>query len=81
MSSIHGHEVLAMMQNNYYANEQALVEAIDQKFGKEAKFHTCSKSDMNAGELVALLKHKGKFKFEGEASNEFTVDSRKICRH
>ncbi|QIQ20960.1 YecH family metal-binding protein [Zophobihabitans entericus] len=78
MSSIHGHEVLHMMHEQNYT-EDSLLTAINQKFGENARFHTCSKEDMTAQELIALLKHKGKFKPAGE--QQFTVDSRKICRH
>lgn len=78
MNSIHGHEVLHMMAGQSYT-EESLLQAINQKFGNEAKFHTCSKQDMNAQELIAFLKAKGKFK--PAPSSGFTVDSSKICRH
>ncbi|WP_255306886.1 MULTISPECIES: DUF2492 family protein [unclassified Gilliamella] len=32
------------------------------KFGANAKFHTCSQSDMNAYQIIAFLKAKCKFK-------------------
>ncbi|WP_392551831.1 YecH family protein [Orbus wheelerorum] len=78
MSSIHGHEVLNMMEGNNY-NEDSLLKQINEKFGLNAKFHTCSKQDMCAIELIELLKRKGKFKPTQLA--KFTVDSSKICDH
>ncbi|WP_392560527.1 YecH family metal-binding protein [Orbus mooreae] len=78
MGSIHGHEVLDMMKNHHYTEESLLV-AINQKFGENATFHTCSKQGMTAQELIKFLAHKGKFK--SAESSEFTVDVTKICHH
>ncbi|WP_392566776.1 YecH family protein [Utexia brackfieldae] len=79
MTSIHGHEVLAMMQAQSYADEQSLLAAINAKFGADATFHTCSKSAMNAAQLIAFLKAKGKFKTVAE--DHFTVNPDRICHH
>lgn len=76
MSSIHGHEVLHMMQGHEYT-EARLLAAIGQKFGSEAKFHNCSQQDLTAKQLVTFLKSKGKFM--PTKPSEFTVDSDKIC--
>lgn len=78
MTSIHGHDVLYMMEGNNYT-ETSLLDAIKQKFGPNAEFHTCSKQNMSANELIQFLKSKGKFKPVKET--EFTVDTRKICNH
>jgi probable metal-binding protein len=80
MISVHGHAVLEMMDGNDYT-ESSLLDAIHKKFGTEARFHTCSQSDMNANQLVAFLKAKGKFKPTSADNSQFTVDTRKICRH
>lgn len=78
MNSIHGHEVLNMMHNNNYS-EESLLNALNNKFGVDAKFHTCSKQNMSAQELINFLKLKGKFK--ATEQTQFTVDSTKICNH
>ncbi|SCB72636.1 probable metal-binding protein [Gilliamella bombicola] len=78
--SIHGHEVLHMMDGNNYT-EASLLNAINDKFGVDAKFHTCSQSDMSAEQLIAFLKAKGKFKPSVTHGSEFTVDNKKICKH
>ncbi len=78
MVSIHGHEVLQMMEGNSYT-ELSLLAAIEQRFGKHAKFHTCSKTDMNASELIAFLKVKAKF--SPVTNTQFTVNIQKICHH
>lgn len=78
MSSIHGHEVLHMMHNHTYS-EASLIQAIKDKFGNDARFHTCSAQGMSAEELVTFLKDKRKFMPVNEES--FTVDSDKICNH
>ncbi|MBI0027685.1 metal-binding protein [Gilliamella apicola] len=78
MLSIHGHEVLQMMAGNNYT-ESSLLEAIEKRFGKNAKFHTCSEANMNAEQLICFLKLKGKFKPDNNSG--FTVNETKICRH
>ncbi|ACS86136.1 YecH family metal-binding protein [Musicola paradisiaca] len=79
MSSIHGHEVLHMMMaaNRSFTTE-ALVAAIEERFGADARFHTCSAADMTAAALVQFLADKGKFIPQ---DNGFTTHESKICRH
>ncbi|MGK5721520.1 YecH family metal-binding protein, partial [Proteus mirabilis] len=56
MASIHGHEVLHMILSSKVAfTQRSLIEAIHQRFGEEARFHTCSAENMTAAELVAFL--------------------------
>ena len=62
MPSIHGHEVLQMMIASGETYTVATLEAaIVARFGKEARFHTCSAENLSAAELVAFLQKKGKF--------------------
>ena len=75
----HGHEVLHMMEGHSYADKQQLVDAIINRFGSEARFCTCSATDMTAAELVDFLANKGKFK--PAAADSFTVDTTKVCKH
>ncbi|HBI6860953.1 TPA: YecH family protein [Enterobacter cloacae] len=77
--SIHGHDVLNMMiESGERYTEQSLVAAIGARFGEDARFHTCSASDMSAAELVAFLAVRGKFI---PAEEGFSTHESKICRH
>lgn len=77
--SIHGHEVMNMMiESNKTWTAASLEKAIHEKFGEDARFHTCSAKDMTAAELVAFLKQRGKFIDSDEG---FTTDSSRICNH
>lgn len=59
MNSIHGHEVLNMMiESGEQYTHGSLEAAIKARFGEQARFHTCSASDMTAAELVAFLAAK-----------------------
>ena len=60
--SIHGHDVMRMMveANRAFTKEQLEI-AIREKFGAEARFHTCSASGMTAKELIGFLKMRSKF--------------------
>ncbi|CAM7666542.1 YecH family metal-binding protein [Lelliottia nimipressuralis] len=79
MTSIHGHDVLNMMiESGEQFTEQSLVQAIDSRFGNNARFHTCSAENMTAAELVAFLAARGKFI---PADEGFSTHVSKICRH
>lgn len=79
MTSIHGHDVLNMMiESGEQYMEQSLVQAIDSRFGNNARFHTCSAENMTAAELVAFLAARGKFI---PADEGFSTHVSKICRH
>lgn len=76
--SIHAHEILNMMVGHSYTEEE-LVNAIKEKFGEDALFHTCSQKDLDPVQMVAFLKKKGKFaEVEG---NKLTVDPERVCGH
>ena len=75
----HGHEVLHMMEGHSYATREELIAAIEEKFGPDEQFCTCSAAGMSAAQLVEFLEARGKFKpADGDT---FTVDSSKICKH
>lgn len=77
--SIHGHDVLNMMiESGRNWTQDSLIAEIEQRFGKEAKFHTCSAEDMNAAQLVEFLRKRGKF-IDGD--DGFATDFSKICNH
>jgi probable metal-binding protein len=79
MTSIHGHDVLNMMiESGEQYTEQSLVQAIDSRFGNNARFHTCSAENMTAAELVAFLAARGKFI---PADEGFSTHVSKICLH
>lgn len=79
MTSIHGHDVMQMMLENEQAfSKESLREAIETRFGAQARFHTCSASDMSAEELIVFLEKKGKFVEQGTG---FSTQADKICDH
>lgn len=79
MSSIHGHEVLNMMIDSGESFSTAsLITAIEQRFGANARFHTCSQQDLTAAQLVDFLASRGKFI---PSDNGFNTHSSKICQH
>ncbi|HCL5269494.1 TPA: YecH family protein [Salmonella enterica] len=79
MDSIHGYEVLNMMiESGEQYTPASLEAAIKARFGEQARFHTCSASDMTAAELVAFLTAKGKFIV---VDGGFSTHESKICRH
>ena len=77
MKKLHAHEVLNMMGTKTYT-EELLKKEILENFGEDTLFYTCSAEDMNADELIAFLKQKGKFKPQEEG---FAFDETKRCNH
>jgi len=79
MSSIHGHEVLEMIMSSGCSYTKAsLRSAIDDRFGRDARFYTCSAENMTAEELIEFLAQRGKFMDQAEG---FVADPTKICKH
>ena len=77
--SIHGHDVMRMMvEAGRPFTEAQLEEAIVRKFGAEARFHTCSASEMTPKELIGFLKMRSKFIVE---DNRLSMAAKNICDH
>lgn len=76
---IHGHEVMHMMlESGQNYTRDSLRKAIHERFGKEARFYTCSASDMDAEALIEFLAARGKFVDSGEG---FNMAADKMCSH
>ena len=76
---VHGHEVMQMMlELNRSFTRETLRDAILERFGKEARFFTCSAQDMTADELIHFLAQRGKFV---ERENGFSTEPDRICQH
>ncbi|GJA10089.1 DUF2492 family protein [Aeromonas caviae] len=77
--SIHGHEVMEMMlEQKSPFTRASLRAAIASRFGAEARFHTCSASEMDADALIDFLARRGKF-IDSESGFQTRAD--KICNH
>ncbi|QLE85991.1 DUF2492 family protein [Shewanella sp. Scap07] len=77
--SIHGHQVMQLMLSLGKAvTKTELKSLMAENFGEDARFHTCSASEMDAEQLIAFLDAKGKF----IASNEgIETAADRICNH
>ena len=78
-NSIHGHEVMHMMLESGQSYTRAsLRQAIHERFGKEARFYTCSASDLDADALISFLEARGKFVDMGTG---FGTAADRLCSH
>ena len=77
--SVHGHDVLNFMLTQEGFTKESLIASIEEKFGKEICFHTCSQENMSAAELVEFLEMRGKF--INDTTGTFNTHSDKICSH
>ena len=76
---VHGHKVMKMMlENKKEYTKDNLVNDIEKKFGKDARFYTCSAADMDAKGIMEFLEKKGKFLKKDKG---FVTDKSKICNH
>ena len=79
MESIHGHDVIEMIQQADHGFSRAeLVSAIETKFGTDTRFHTCSAENLTAEGLVEFLAARGKFVGN---DNALAIDPSKLCQH
>ncbi|CAJ1857763.1 YecH family metal-binding protein [Aeromonas jandaei] len=77
--SVHGHEVMEMMlEQDGQFTRASLKQAMAQRFGADARFHTCSASEMDAEALIDFLAARGKFIEAGEG---FQTRADRICNH
>ena len=78
-NSIHGHEVMhLMLELGGPFTKDSLKQAIDSRFGTQARFHTCSAEGLDAEALIELLRERGKFVDSAEG---FTTEAERICQH
>jgi len=77
--STHGHDVIEMIVSSQQLYTMAsLKDAINARFGADARFHTCSAEGMDAGQLIAFFAQRGKFAGRPEG---FTINQEKVCQH
>lgn len=67
-----------MLSSGHTYTRDSLETAIVERFGSEARFHTCSAENMTPRELVNFLVARNKFIDTGEG---FVTDPDKICDH
>jgi probable metal-binding protein len=75
----HVHEVLEMMEaaNGTYSRETLCV-AINEKFGADTRFRSCSANGMDANDVINFLDSRGKFTGTADA---FSFDTSRRCSH
>jgi len=77
--SVHGHDVMKMMiEAETPFTREGLVAAMAERFGAEARYHTCSAQDMDAAAVIEFLAQRGKFVDAGEG---FSTAPDRICNH
>ena len=77
--SIHGHEIMEMIlaaETPY--SRAALQQAVVNRFGEAARFHTCSAREMTLDELLIFLGRRGKVV---EVDGVLETSRGEICNH
>ena len=76
---VHAHEVMRMMlESDTGFTRDSLAEAIVERFGEDARFHSCSRKGMNVSAVIDFLESRGKFVIQGAG---FNTSADKICHH
>ena len=79
MSEIHAHEVMhLMLQLDEEFSRESLARAITDRYGADARFHSCSAAGMDVHAVIAFLESKGKFVARDDG---FNTARDKICDH
>lgn len=79
MPEIHAHDVLDLMsQSGRQFTRASLIALIGERYGPDARFHTCSAAGMTATELVEFLARRGKFAGTEEG---FILNPQRVCNH
>ena len=77
MQEVHGHKVMEMMlADGGSFSRDSLIAAVEDRFGGDSRFFTCSKRGMTAAELVDFLDARGKFSPSGAG---FNTSRERIC--
>ena len=79
MTDIHAHEVMQMMlEKDEVFSRESLGQAIIERFGESATFHSCSASAMDVHTVIDFLESRGKFVARDDG---FSTAKDKICNH
>ncbi|MEK6249274.1 MAG: YecH family protein [Planctomycetales bacterium] len=75
----HAHEVMHMMlELDRDFSRESLSQAIIERFGVDARFHSCSQAGMDVHAVVDFLESRGKFVARTDG---FNTAQDKICNH
>jgi len=76
---IHAHEVMRMMlELDTDFSRESLAQAIIERFGVDAEFHSCSQAGMGVNAVIDFLESRGKFVARADG---FNTAQDKICNH
>lgn len=79
LMEIHAHEVMRLMlELDTDFSRESLGRSIIERFGKDAKFHSCSQAGMGVNEVIDFLESRGKFVARADG---FNTARDKICNH
>jgi probable metal-binding protein len=79
LTQIHGHEVIQMMlESGITYSRDSLRQAIHSRFGRGARFFTCSAGNLTADQLINFLAERGKFVPQPSG---IAIDPSKVCQH
>lgn len=78
-NSIHAHEILRLIDSTApIRGIEDLREQLTECLGPEARFHTCSRTDMSLDDLLIFLYERGKVE---ERDGRVSVVTDHVCRH
>lgn len=75
----HGHDVLHFLLDADRAfSKEEMHSVVTERFGADARFHTCSAEGMDVEALLAFLLARGKIVAQGDG---YVVAGHRICDH
>jgi probable metal-binding protein len=77
--SVHGHEVLYLLLNaKSPVSRVELERKVEELYGKDPRFHTCSVEGMTLDHLIEFLERRGKITLE---NGSIRAHREKMCNH
>ena len=78
-TSIHGHDILhILLEADPQLTREELIHLAHERFGAEARYHTCAVEGMSIEQLIDFLAGRGKFVVH---EGRLVADPAKICNH
>jgi len=78
-ASYHGHDVLHfLLEAKSALSSDEILTQVSEKFGANARFHTCSAEGMDLETLISFLLERGKIVPQ---DGGFVVAGHRICKH
>jgi probable metal-binding protein len=73
--SVHGTEILNMVKGQGFLTKDEILKQVENKFGKDVRFHACAFENYSASEVLEFFVSNGKFERDEKGHYRFFCGS------